>query len=213
MKNRCDENDIPLIIYHSRFTEPGKKDIEAKLINTLGKTAWKNNETSPVRGIAIMTQIGEMSVNISTEIMLSDVCPWDRLAQRIGRLVRFENQDSGICYLAHPIKNEKLFPAPYGEFDMGKKEWVATPPFLNTQKHLSSYFLKKKQVTENDLEEFVNKLYPSAPEILGKGLTNQINYKSLIKHNWLILPNKFTDEEGGYVGGTCLLYTSDAADE
>lgn len=202
LKNRCDENDIPLIIYHSRFTEPGKKDIEAKLIDTLGKTAWDNNKSSPVRGIAIMTQIGEMSVNISTEIMLSDVCPWDRLAQRIGRLVRFENQGSGICYLAQPIKNEKLYPAPYGEFDMGKKEWVATPPFLNTQKNLSSDFLEKKQVTENDLEEFVNKLYPSAPEILGKGLTNQINYKSLIKHNWLILPDKFTDEEGGYVGGT-----------
>jgi len=202
LKSRCSQNDIPLIIYHSRFTEPGKKDIEGKLINTLGKEAWENNTSIPVRGIAIMTQIGEMSVNISTDIMLSDVCPWDRLAQRIGRLVRFENQDSGICYLAQPLINEKLYPAPYGEFDMGKKEWIANPAFLDTQTQLSTDYLGEKQVSENDLENFVNLLYPSAPEILGKSLTNQINYRSLIKHNWLILPNTFTDEEGGYVGGT-----------
>lgn len=190
-------NDTPLIIYHSRFTEPNKKNKEEELIETLGKDAWENNNKKPVKGIAIMTQIGEMSVNISTPIMLSDLCPWDRLAQRIGRLVRFEENEKGVCYVVKPEKDGDLYPAPYGEYDRKERKWKAVKAFEHTQSNLEEFFQQSKETTPEDLERFVNKLYPSAPAILGQAAFNQKEYRNLIKDNWLLLPAKYSDEEDG----------------
>ena len=82
--NGASPNDV--VLYHSRFTEPDKIAIEEKLRGMLGKEAW---ETGKQRGVAILTQIGELSVNISADYMLSELCPLDRLVQRVGRLARF----------------------------------------------------------------------------------------------------------------------------
>lgn len=196
------KREVPLVIYHSRFTEPDKKNIEERLIGILGKTAWENQEIIPIKGIAIMTQIGEMSVNISSPNMLSDLCPWDRLAQRIGRLVRFEmdSTQEGTCYVVQPMKEGALYPAPYGEYDRKQNGWIALDSLLNTQRQLKQKYSIAKKIKPKQLEKFVNKLYPSAPEILGQAAFNQRNYRQLIKDNWLLLPDKYTDEEGGQVG-------------
>jgi len=195
LEEKAKEKGIPLVIYHSRFTEPDKKEIEEKLISLLGQKAWENQDTTPVRGIAIMTQIGEMSVNISTPIMLSDLCPWDRLAQRIGRMVRFEEAKEGICYVIEPTKEGNLYPAPYGEFNLKEKKWEAYQVLKDTRTDLKQKFTKKTKVLPSDFEDFVNAIYPTAPEILGHAKTNQINYQELIVHNWLILPDMRVDEE------------------
>lgn len=158
------DTDIPLVMYHSRFTEPDKKRIEELLIDMLGKSAWENHENEPVRGIAIMTQIGEMSVNISSQLMLSDLCPWDRLAQRIGRLVRFDNQGEGVCYITEPRKDGKLYPAPYGEYDRGTKEWIPVDALTNTLKDLQEMFSEAKKVTSDELVDYVNVLFPNKPD-------------------------------------------------
>ena len=96
------------ILYHSRFTEPHKKDKEQELINALGKEAWEKNCAN---GIAILTQIGEMSINISADIMISELCPIDRLTQRAGRLCRFDKKKVGELYLLVPQKNNFVYPA------------------------------------------------------------------------------------------------------
>ena len=103
--------NIKPILYHSRFIEPHKKEKEEELIKALGKDAWENGTA---KGIAILTQIGEMSVNISADIMLSDLCPIDRLVQRAGRLSRF-NKIIGQLYVLIPMKEGSTYPAPYGD--------------------------------------------------------------------------------------------------
>ena len=195
LEEEAKKKRIPLVIYHSRFTEPDKKDIEEKLISLLGQKAWENHEQQPVKGIAIMTQIGEMSVNISTPIMLSDLCPWDRLAQRIGRMVRFEEAEKGICYVIEPKKDGDLYPAPYGAYNLKEKKWEAYFVLIDTKTDLQQKFSKKGAVTPSDFEDFVNTIYPTSPEILGHAKTNQKNYQELIVDNWLILPDMRVDEE------------------
>lgn len=113
------------ILYHSRFTEPHKKDKEQELINALGKEAWENNCAN---GIAILTQIGEMSINISADIMISELCPIDRLIQRAGRLCRFNKTKVGKLYLLVPQVNDLVYPAPYGEYDRKIKAWICANP-------------------------------------------------------------------------------------
>jgi CRISPR-associated endonuclease/helicase Cas3 len=78
-----------VVLYHSRFIEPHKVEKENRLREMLGREAWKHGTQ---HGVAILTQIGEISVNISADFMISDLCPLDRLAQRVGRLSRSLNE-------------------------------------------------------------------------------------------------------------------------
>ena len=66
-KIEVSENKLPILIYHSRFTELDKLKKEDKLLSALGKDAWEHGRA---KGIAILTQIGEMSINISADIMV-----------------------------------------------------------------------------------------------------------------------------------------------
>lgn len=187
------------ILYHSRFTEPHKKDIEDKLIAALGKDVW-HDETRAAEGIAVLTQIGEMSVNISASIMLSDACPWDRLAQRAGRLDRFGlSPNGGVLYVVEPMRDGKSYPAPYGEF---KREggWVPAEAMSQTIEELRAAFDEVPQsVTPQDFVDRVNNLYPSHSDFEERIKQNADKLKKLMRANWMIVSDQFTDEDDASV--------------
>jgi|GEM_PF-290275 len=190
---------IPLTFYHSRFTEPDKKRIEEKLLNELGRKAW---EDQSARGIAILTQIGEMSINISTPLMYSDLCPWDRLSQRLGRLNRFNESPEGVCSIGIPFKQDALYPAPYGTYDKSLQAWVASNAFDVTRDDLQACIRSEapQLITSRELVNKVNALYPGPEELAGKAKANQDELVSRMKKNWLIVPDTNADEEAGRVG-------------
>jgi CRISPR-associated endonuclease/helicase Cas3 len=183
------------ILYHSRYTEPHKKAIEKELIEALGRDVWLSKEPNPC-GIAILTQIGEMSVNISAPIMISDVCPWDRLAQRAGRLDRFSlSFNRGILYIVEPTKGGVSYPAPYGEYRKGTG-WIAADAFSRTLIELKRDFDEVPQMTEpHDFVNRVNKLYPEILEFENKVKQNRDNLKNLMNSNWMIVSGQHTDED------------------
>ena len=168
------------ILYHSRFTEPHKKDKEQELINALGKTAWENNSA---KGIAILTQIGEMSINISADIMISELCPIDRLTQRAGRLCRFDKTKVGELYLLVPQKDDLVYPAPYGEYDQKIKAWTPCEAFVKTWEILdtTSYSAEK-------LVSLLNHVYAVQESFSPKAINNAKNLKEYFSCNWLINP-------------------------
>lgn len=205
-KAKLEENpSIPLVIYHSRFTEPDKKRIESELLDMLGEAAWDNYEAdnTPVKGIAILTQIGEMSVNISSQLMVSEVCPWDRLAQRIGRLVRFKSKKaiSGTCYVVEPQKKGSFYPAPYGEYIREINGWNAYPAMAKTEEDIQANYQDGQIVTPDLLVEKVNGLYQEPPKIKGSIKKNQRNLLKLIKKNWLIPKRVRVEEDDSCVSG------------
>lgn len=169
-------NDI--IIYHSRFTEPDKKAKEEELIDALGKEAWKAGRQ---HGIAILTQIGEMSINISADIMLSDLCPIDRLTQRAGRLCRFDKNKVGKLYVVVPVKDDVLYPAPYGTFDKKTTSWE---PCASLE--LTLNLLECKNYSSNDLVKLLNKVYSKSSEFSARAIENANNLKDYFMYNWLI---------------------------
>lgn len=176
-------NVLP-IIYHSRFTEPHKKEKENELIEHLGKQAWKDGTSN---GIAILTQIGEMSVNISSEIMISEICPVDRLVQRIGRLQRFNRTDIGALHVLVPIKNEQIYPAPYGE--LKEEGWVASPALERTLNLLSS-----KTYTNKELSQLINIIYDKI-DLSQNAIQNAKKLDELFSNNWLIGSIEITKED------------------
>ena len=101
-----------------------------------GLKAW---EKKRARGIAVLTQIGEMSINISAPLMLSDLCPWDRLAQRAGRLARFREAHSRRASSTLPIHTARacctLLPT---VSSIEGKAGTAGPPLLDTDRCLDA---------------------------------------------------------------------------
>ena len=175
------------ILYHSRFTEPDKKNKEQELIDALGKDAWNNGVA---KGIAIMTQIGEMSINISSDLMISELCPIDRLTQRAGRLCRFDKSKIGDLYVLIPQKEGSLYPAPYGTYDRKGKSWLACDALKKTQERLdTTYYSAEKLVS------LLNEIYSTESEFSAKSITNARSLKEYFSYNWLISPKQQSKDD------------------
>ncbi len=177
------DRGVKAIVYHSRFTEPHKKEKEEELISCLGKKAW---EEGCAKGIAILTQIGEMSINISADFMISEICPIDRLTQRAGRLSRFAingKQSVGVLHVIIPQKNNELYPAPYGSYDLKEKSWKSIKPLLDTINKIGI-----KEYNSNMLVSILNEVYSNVQEFSGIARANANTLEQLFISNWLINP-------------------------
>lgn len=190
-----------VILYHSRFTEPDKEVLEKTLLSKLGPDAWKAQ--NPPRTIAVLTQIGELSVNISADLMVSDLCPIDRLAQRAGRLSRFRNANGqynvGELHLVYPMRTQKdkgklFYPAPYGHYKTGTG-WTASPVLENSKE-----MLEEGPYTAELLVQKVNKLYPETTAPSREAKDNRQLLERTLTNNWLVLPQALSEEESDDLG-------------
>ncbi len=182
-----------VVLYHSRYTEPHKVKKEAQLLEMLGQKAWKDGTQ---RGVAILTQIGEISVNISADFMISELCPIDRLAQRAGRLARFrERADNkkdviGELIIIEPHRINKktcaleLNPAPYGHFTNGQG-WQASEAFTRSRE-----LLEDGDYSAQKFVDLTNRLYPKPNDLAAHVRDNKRALENCAVINWLILPQE-----------------------
>lgn len=185
-----DNTNIEPMLYHSRFTEPDKLKKEAVLIDNLGSKAWENRTAN---GVAILTQIGEMSINISADLMVSDVCPIDRLVQRAGRLCRFNNKKVGDFHVVIPYqtrwnkktkeKTKGIYPAPYGSFERKDLKWIMNPSLRKTID-----LLKLKPYSAQDFVDFINIVYEKLEDFSIRANNNAKLLKEQFAYNWMVLP-------------------------
>lgn len=185
---------VPVVLYHSRFTEPDKERIEQKLLAMLGPKAWA---TGAPTGVAILTQIGELSVNISADLMIADLCPTDRLAQRAGRLSRFQQRHDkrqnvlGELHLVEPEKTDKSgqkqpYPAPYGHYQKGTG-WEMSTVLEHANRQLTEGTYSAQQFVN-----LVNELYPEVEEEAAHVKANRKALENAAVNNWLLLPDAET---------------------
>ncbi|GAB3969677.1 hypothetical protein GCM10028806_16360 [Spirosoma terrae] len=168
---------ITPILYHSRFTEPHKAKKEEELLQKLGRAAWEGKRAE---GIAILTQIGEMSVNISADIMVSELCPIDRLIQRAGRLSRFDKEKVGELHVVIPTISGKLYPAPYGTYQRGA-DWEPNPALIATKERLSVRAYSAATFTD-----LLNEVYDQPPAQTTRAIVNAEHLRQLFISNWII---------------------------
>lgn len=170
-----------LVLYHSRFTEPHKVQKEDAIRSMLGEQGSD--------GVAIMTQIGEMSLNISAPVMISELCPIDRLAQRTGRLSRFSDT-GGTLHLIRPLRDESLYPAPYGSLVPGEG-WTASDALLRTDSRLQ----EGQRLTKVDFREHTNAVYDEALSFSEQARHNREALDEEFRQHWLIGPRSVREEE------------------
>ena len=134
-----------------------------------------------------MTQIGEMSINISSEIMISELCPIDRMIQRTGRLCRFSD-NMGILYILTPYRNKTIYPAPYGILE--DNCWIPSKAFLMTKD-----VLLQKSYSSDDMTILLNNVYKEKFEFSFEAKSNVKELEKMFKYNWLICPRDVSDED------------------
>jgi CRISPR-associated endonuclease/helicase Cas3 len=185
-----DNTDIEPMLYHSRFTEPDKLKKEKVLIDNLGRKAWENGTAN---GVAILTQIGEMSINISADLMISDICPIDRLVQRAGRLCRFDKKIGDlrvvIPYQTRENKKTKektkgIYPAPYGNFERRDMKWIINPALQKTID-----LLELRRYSAQNFVDFINIVYEKLEDFSIRAKQNAKLLKEQFAYNWIVLPN------------------------
>lgn len=174
-----------VVLYHSRFTEPHKAQKEREIRAMLGEP----EDGASREGVAIMTQIGEMSLNISAQVMISELCPLDRLAQRTGRMSRFTDAD-GTLHLIRPLRDGELYPAPYGTLSPGQG-WEPSGALLGTAERLA----EGQRLTKVDLKEQTNALYSDSVTLSDRARHNQEALNQEFRQHWLIGPESVRAED------------------
>ncbi|MHA1578289.1 MAG: CRISPR-associated helicase Cas3' [Candidatus Freyarchaeota archaeon] len=77
------KRECEIILLHSRFLERDRQNKEKRL-----KKIFNPEGKSDKKGILISTQVIEVGLDISTDVMLSELAPIDSLIQRAGRCAR-----------------------------------------------------------------------------------------------------------------------------
>ena len=118
--------DKQAILIHSRFSAKDRAIKENAVIDTLGKNSRAKN------GIIISTQVCEVGLDISCDLLITECASADALVQRIGRVARWGG--NGKVIIVNPEKS-----VPYidkrlgddGDFVRISKDYLENNPSLN----------------------------------------------------------------------------------
>jgi len=89
------------ILVHSRFTAGDRREHEEKAVSMLGK-----NGTG---GIVVSTQVCEAGLDISADVVLTEIAPADSLVQRAGRCARWGGEGKVVVFEADHRPYEEEF--------------------------------------------------------------------------------------------------------
>jgi CRISPR-associated endonuclease/helicase Cas3 len=108
--------DIPILLLHSRFKRGDRNEKERMLLglNETGAPIGRYN-TSNKACIVVSTQIVEVSLDISFDLMVTETAPIDSLIQRFGRINRKRSkerigQTKSIYIIAPPESSTEALP-------------------------------------------------------------------------------------------------------
>ncbi|OQB73556.1 MAG: CRISPR-associated endonuclease/helicase Cas3 [Deltaproteobacteria bacterium ADurb.Bin135] len=120
-------SDTMVILLHSRFLKEDRKKKEEAVERFFGKNRKEGESV-----ILIATQVVEVGLDITCEVMHTEIAPASSILQRAGRCARFEGETGHIYVYQVPL-NKKGEPnyAPYleGQEALAKKTWEILPMF------------------------------------------------------------------------------------
>ena len=124
---------IAPILYHSRFRYKDRVDIQDRVI-----AAFKEKDTPC---LAVTTQVCEMSLDISAQLMVTALPPFPSLVQRLGRLNRRGEVKKGAQCFVYPFSCKDGEPYRVSDLNVGKE---IVKRLAGDDKALSQATLKKE---------------------------------------------------------------------
>ncbi len=114
-----DSDDIEVTLLHSRFLPGDRKKKESNLEDRFGKE-WEENDDGKCH-VLISTQVIEVGINITSQVMHVQLCPMSSLLQRAGRCARFQGETGEVRVYENveiELDNEKLSKADLNDNDI-----------------------------------------------------------------------------------------------
>ncbi len=141
--------DTHILLLHSRFKRGDRNQKEAQLIGIDNKgVASGQFNTATEACIVVSTQIVEVSLDISFDVMITETAPLDSLIQRFGRINRKrsptgKNQLKNVYVIAPPQDKNKA--KPY-ELDVLNRSFQVLPD--------------NEPLLERELQEKIDQVFP-----------------------------------------------------
>ncbi|GIW99941.1 MAG: CRISPR-associated helicase/endonuclease Cas3 [Pirellulaceae bacterium] len=109
--------EAKVLLYHSRYRYKDRVGLQEQVIDEFEYEKDANGKRTTVRkhqrpAIAITTQVCEMSLDISADMLVTACCPLPSLVQRLGRLNRYATKDDPWPALVYEFSGR-----PYREGD------------------------------------------------------------------------------------------------
>ncbi len=161
----ADNSDIEVILIHSRFLDNDRVEKEKKIKNLFKKD---NNESNV---ILISTQVIEEGIDITSDIMHTEISSIDSFLQRIGRCARYQNE-KGEIYVYDVLNDGKKKYLPYE-----KRVTLKTYEYLNK--------IDGEILTQKKSQNIIDKIYSEDTNIDNQ-IKEQMNISSddFIIENW-----------------------------
>jgi CRISPR-associated endonuclease/helicase Cas3 len=169
-----------IIIYHARFRYKDRVERQKQVLDefayyTEGET--KGQRRKPGACLVITTQVCEMSLDISADLMVVAECPLPSLVQRLGRLNRYAVSDDPWTCLVYPFHGE-----PYNEeadCTYKRSYRISMAAAREAVKELA-----EKPCSQSDLAERLEQMLETE-EIEG--------YSAWLKDGWLTVPSQLRE--------------------
>ena len=97
-------SDVRLLLLHSRFYPEDRQRTESELARYLGPNATQTNV------VLVSTQVVEAGIDISADVLHTELAPMNALVQRAGRSARYASRSVSRVIVYQPPTN-----APYGD--------------------------------------------------------------------------------------------------
>lgn len=103
---------VSALIYHSRFRYEDRVERHRDVIEAFGRSE---------AALAISTQVSEMSLDLSADLLVTEIAPIPSLIQRLGRLNRRAQRDDPWPFVAYRARSN----GPYNEAELNEAEdWL-----------------------------------------------------------------------------------------
>jgi CRISPR-associated endonuclease/helicase Cas3 len=129
-RSEAENDDTRVVLLHSRFTTADRHAISQEIETELGPGKWQDGHYLGGDLIVVATQVVEVGLDISVQVLHTEITPASSLIQRAGRCARFAQQQGKVWI--HPLPpNEDGSEAntlPYNK-DLCAATWQALEPF------------------------------------------------------------------------------------
>jgi len=144
--------NVPADVYHSRFRYKDRSVRHRRVIDNFKPDKKR-------AAILVATQVAEMSLDLSTDLLITDIAPIPSLIQRLGRLNRRSTPDAPqpakLALIRALPQGESNIELPYEKADLDKaKDWLDKLVKCGralSQRDLSEAFVEFSEAKEYDI--------------------------------------------------------------
>ncbi len=153
-----------VILIHNRFYAHHRVDKEKLIRKLLGPDAHEGDV------IVVATQVIEAGLDISADVLHTDLCPANSVVQRAGRCARYGTPRNGGEVLVYDLPNNRRGNWATAPYNMWEKNWKT---LTRTRQYLEK--ASGQVMSALDEEQFVDAVHSCSDTLLAESLSSWVS--------------------------------------